>query len=282
MKYECHGHIIADGISYKDSMARHKNGVDEGFIRNNLKLLTEHGIQFYRDGGDKLSVSARAKQLASEYGIDYRTPIYIIHKKGYYGQLYGKAFEDWKEYLELVRNAKAQGADFIKIAATGILDFDNGGNIVGPSLRFDELKEMVNIAKGEGFSVMAHVNGADNIKTALSAGVNSIEHGFWPDMEVIDYFLQTGAVWVPTCATVTNLIGSGRFPDHDLKRIIDAQRTVLIEAYKRGVPIASGSDCGAFNVFQGKGTDDEYRILSSLGIDPERGNRAIAETFKLK
>lgn len=280
MKFECHGHIISDGVSYRDSMARHKNGIDLSLIRNNLNLCSEHGITFYRDGGDKFMVSAAAKKLACEYGIDYRTPVYIIHKKGYYGQLYGRAYDDLKGYICLVRDAKTQGADFIKIAATGILDFDNDGRITGPSLGFDELKEMVKIAKGEGFAVMAHVNGADNIKNALSAGVNSIEHGFWPDMDVIDYFLQTGAIWVPTRATVRNLIGVGRFSDKVLLRILEAQSQVLLKAYKRGVLIASGSDCGAFMVPQGKGTNDEYAILSAMGINPERGNRAVAEIFK--
>jgi len=280
MKFECHGHIIADGVSYKNSMARHKNGVDESFIRRNLKLCSEHGITFYRDGGDKYMVSAAAKKLACEYGIDYRTPIYIIHHKGYYGQLYGRAFEDLKGYLSLVREAKAHGADFIKITVTGILDYNDEGRITGPSLSYSELKEMVKIANGEGFAVMAHVNGADNIKKALSAGVKSIEHGFWPDMDVIDYFLQTGAIWVPTCATVCNLMGAGLYPDEVLKRIFEAQKRVLVEAYRRGVHIASGSDCGAHLVYQGKGTEDEYEILSAMGIDPERGNRAVAETFK--
>ena len=281
MKYECHGHIISDGVSYKDSMARHKNGIDEQFIRHNLKLCAQDGISFYRDGGDKLMVSAAAKRLAGEYEIDYRSPIYIIHKSGYYGQMYGRAFDDLKAFARLVKEAKSLGADFIKITVSGMLDFNNNGRISGPSMNYGELCEMVNISIGEGFSVMAHVNGSDNIKNALSAGVKSIEHGYWPDRDVIDYFLQTGAVWVPTCAPVHNLIGAGRFPDGVLKSVLEAQRQVLVEAYKRGVPIAAGSDCGAFMVPHGKGTEDEYRILSEMGIEPERGNRAIEEIFKV-
>jgi len=280
MRYECHGHIISDGVNYKNSMERHRNGVDESYIRHSLKLCKEHRISFYRDGGDKYMVSAAAKKLAGEYGIEYRTPIYIIHKYGYYGQMYGRAFEDLKDYLNLVKEAKALGADFIKITVTGMLDFTDGGKITGPSLGLDELKEMVNIADGEGFSVMAHVNGKENIKNALSAGVKSVEHGYWPDSEVVDYFLQTGAVWVPTCAPVHNLIGSGRFSNQILRSVAEAQREVLKQAYARGVLIASGSDCGAFMVPQGKGTDDEYEILAGMGIDPGRGNKAIEDIFK--
>jgi imidazolonepropionase-like amidohydrolase len=280
MKYECHGHIIADGISYAEAMARHKNGVDEAFVRNNLQTAARHGIGFYRDGGDKYMVSAYAKKVAGEYGIDYRTPIFIAHKAGYYGSMYGRAFSNMKEFYALVREAKAHDADFIKITVSGMLDFSDEGNIMGPVFGTAELKEAVSISSGEGFAVMAHVNGADNIKNALEAGVKSVEHGFWPDRSVIDYFLETNAIWVPTSATVYNLIGSGRYDDAVLRNVFKHQTSVLREAYDRGVLIASGSDCGAFRVPQGSGTDDEYEILQSLDIDPAKGNRAIEEAFR--
>lgn len=281
MKYECHGHIIADGDNYNAAIKRHENGVDEAYVRQNLKKITARGIGYYRDGGDKFGVSAFAKKIAGEYGIDYRTPLYIIHKNGYYGTMYGFGFDNMKEYTALVHKAKEQGADFIKITVSGMLNFEGAGDILGPVFSGSELKEAVNIAEGEGFAVMAHVNGADNIKAAIDAGVKSIEHGFWPDSSIIDYFLQADVVWVPTCATVNNLIGSGRYSDSVIQSIIDAQNKVLIEANKQGVLIATGSDCGAWHVYQGAGTDDEYMILAKLGIFPTKGNSAIAARFKI-
>lgn len=280
MKYECHGHIIADGFSYADSMKRHENGVDETYVRKNLEIIAAHGIGFYRDGGDKYMVSAFAKKVAGEYGIDYRTPIYITHKKGYYGSMYGCAFDNMADYYALVRQAKALGADFIKITVTGMLDFGDEGKIMGLVFSSGELKEAVKIAEGEGLAVMAHVNGTDNMKNALEAGVKSVEHGYWPDNSVIDYFLQTNAVWVPTCAAVYNLIDAGRYSKAVMQKIHDAQKAVLKEAHSRGVLIASGSDCGAWMVGQGQGTDDEIAILAGMNIDPTRGNRAIEEIFR--
>ena len=280
MIYECHGHIIADGVSYKQSMERHKNGVDRAYVRQALKTVADHGVGFYRDGGDKYMVSAYAKQIAGEYGIDYRTPVYITHKKGYYGSMYGCSFDDTASFHALVRQAGELDADFIKLTMTGMLDFENDGAIMGPVFSPAELREAVKIAAGEGFAVMAHVNGADNIKKALEAGVSSIEHGFWPDSSVIDYFLQADAVWVPTCAAVYNLIGSGRYSDTVVRHIYDDQRSVLAEAYARGVLIACGSDCGAWNVPQGSGTLDELSILKEMGIDTQRGDSAVERRFK--
>jgi hypothetical protein len=282
MKYECHGHIIADGVSYQEAMARHKNGVDEVCVRGALETVAAHGIGYYRDGGDKYLVSAAAKKRAGDYGIDYRTPIYITHKKGCYGAMYGRAFDGLRELRALIFEAKTLGADFVKLTVSGMLDFDDGGKILGPVFSGAELKEAVTISQGEGLAVMAHVNGADTMKAALEVGVDSIEHGFWPDSSVIEYFLQTDAVWVPTCVAVYNLIGAGRYSDAVLKKIHEAQKAVLTEAYRRGVLIASGSDCGAWRVMQGRGTDDELTVLAGMGIDPERGNRAIRERFVYK
>ncbi|NLA85741.1 MAG: Xaa-Pro dipeptidase [Clostridiales bacterium] len=280
MKYECHGHIIADGESYTEAMKRHQKGVDVLYVRNVLKRIADHGIGFYRDGGDKYMVSAYAKKIAVDYGIDYRTPIFIIHRKGYYGSLYGRSFESRREYRALIQEAKTLGADFVKLTVSGMLDFDEGGRLTGPVFNGAALREAVNIANGEGFAVMAHCNGADNIKAALEAGAQSIEHGFWPDGSVIDYFLQTGAVWVPTCVTVTNIIGAGRYSPAVMQNIHDVQKAVLQEAYAHGVLIASGSDCGAWMVLQGKGTDDEIAVLAGIGIDLEKGNAAIRDKFQ--
>ena len=61
---------------------------------------------------------------------------------------------------------------------------------------------MVHIAHSEGYSVMTHVNGADHIKVALEAGVDSIEHGNFMDAECLSLLKETGAVWCPTIAVL--------------------------------------------------------------------------------
>jgi len=282
MIYECHGHIILDGIAYTGAAKRHENGVDEAFVRSNLKTNAEHGIAFYRDGGDKHGVSVFARKIAAEFGIDYRTPAYIIHKKGYYGWMFGRGFENMAEYRELVAEAKRLGADFIKTTASGMLDFTNGGTITGPAMSGGELREMVNIAHGEGFAVMTHANGADNIKRTIESGADSVEHGYYMDSDALKMMMQTRAIWVPTSVTVANLIGKERYDDNMLIRIHNEQKAALAEAYSLGVPIACGSDAGASCVPQGIGALDELSILQSIGIDPNRGNSLIEEVFKRK
>lgn len=282
MIYECHGHIIADGVSYAGAMERHINGVDTRYVRDNLKTAAAQGVGFYRDGGDKYYVSQYAKSVAAEYGIDYRTPICIIHKNGYYGHMYGFGYGDLREYRALVADVKARGADFIKIAVSGMLDFASDGGVIGEALCPTELRELTRIAHGEGFRVMAHVNGEANIKNALDAGVDSVEHGFWADRECVELMRETGAVWVPTCVTVKNIIGAGRYDDAVLSAILRHHEQMLRYARDIGALVASGSDCGAFGVYQGTGTADECAELLSLGISPDAGNAAIAARFRVE
>jgi len=280
MIFECHGHIILDGDTYSGAVARHERGVDKAFVRKNLQICLEHGIVFYRDGGDKHGASVFAKSIAAEYGIDYRTPAYIIHKKGYYGGMFGKSFEDLSDFCTLVADAKLLGADFIKMTASGMLDFSSGGDVTHPAMTFHELREMVNISHGEGLSVMIHANGADSIRRAAESGADSIEHGFYMDSDCMKVMAQTGAVWVPTSVAVANLIGAGRYDDDLLNRIVGGHKAALTEAAALGVLIACGSDAGAVKVLQGTGTLDELSLLDSLGIDTSPGNRKIEEVFR--
>ena len=196
--------------------------------------------------------------------------------------MFGRAFEDMRGFRELVTEATKLGADFIKTTASGLLDFARGGRVTGLSLSFDELSEMVNIAHGEGFAVMVHANGSDNIKRAAEAGCDSIEHGYYMDAATLRIIAQTGAVWVPTCVTAANLVGSGKYDDTVLRSIVDGHKAALAEASRLGVPVACGSDAGAACVPQGSGTLDELAILESLAIDHTRGDKYIAEIFERK
>jgi imidazolonepropionase-like amidohydrolase len=271
---------MLDGAGLPAAAARHKNGVDTDVVRGALSLCASHGVTFYRDGGDRFMVSAFAKKIAPEYGIDYRTPVFMLHKKGLYGEMFGPGFESAAECRALIGKALAAGADFIKLAVTGIMNFHGDGSVEGPELSEGELREAVNAAHGEGMAVMAHVNGASAIKKALSAGADSIEHGYWPDDETADILIQTGAVWTPTRAAVYNLSASGGYDGAVLRPVLSAQAAVLRRACAGGALIASGSDCGALSVAQGVGTRDEYSLLGELGIDPARGNERIASVFR--
>lgn len=284
---ECHAHIIMDGLNYRKAIAIHKEQIDDQSIREHLKAYQKLGITFLRDGGDALGVSKRAKDLAVEYGIDYRTPIFAIHKNGHYGAIVGKGFDNMKEYYALVKEAKKQGADFIKIMTTGLLDFNNHGQVTGNPLNKEEVREMVHIAHEEGFAVMSHTNGIYGVQAAVEAGVNSLEHGNYMDKETIEMLAESDTVWVPTLVTIRNLWDCGRYEEQVLKPIIEISERNLRMAWNYKAKVALGSDAGAYMVPHGIGLLNEYQAVTDILGESEdviswlkAGEKKIQDTFK--
>jgi imidazolonepropionase-like amidohydrolase len=103
---------------------------------------------------------------------------------------------------KLVRVEIKYGADVIKIMAT---EGAGEGNNVAAETQFslDEMKAIVDEAHRYGKKVAAHAHGTDGIKTAVRAGVDSIEHGTLLDDEAVrmmkehgTWLVPTGAIWV--------------------------------------------------------------------------------------
>ncbi len=268
---ELHAHVFMDGIDYKESVARFKNGVDRSAVRAALSEYQKRGITFVRDGGDHFGACQYAKSIAAEYGITYLMPIYALFREGNYGRVAGVPYHDLKEYYALVLKAKALGADFIKIMVSGILDFNHFGVVSETNYTLDFVKELVRIAHDEGFAVMAHASGADNIRIAAEAGVDSVEHGYYISSDSFDILSENQIVWVPTAVTSANLQGTGRFDEYEVSKIAAAHKIAIAEAASRGVLIGCGSDAGAYAVLHGQGAVEEYSLLSEI-IGPETGS----------
>jgi predicted amidohydrolase YtcJ len=274
---ECHAHIIMDGVNYRHAIDLHRNGPDDNVIREHLKIYQDRGIIFVRDGGDALGVSARAKELAPEYGIDYRTPVFAIHKEGHYGSIVGKSFSTMPEFYKRVLEAKEQSADFIKIMTTGLLDFNAHGAITGTPLDATEVKEMVHIAHEEGMVVMSHTNGTYGVQAAVEAGVDSLEHGNYMNEESLTMLSESHTVWVPTLVTVRNLLGDGRYADETLKPIIETAEENVRKAFRLGVKVAPGSDAGAYRVLHGQGIQDEMQAFVQILGNEEKAYQWLME-----
>ncbi|GGE62838.1 metal-dependent hydrolase family protein [Massilia psychrophila] len=153
---------------------------------------------------------------------------------------------------EAVRARYKEGADLIKVTATGgVLSQARGGQ--NAQFTEDELRAIVSTAKDYGFRVAAHAHGAEGMKRALRAGVDSIEHGSLMDDEAIALFKKHGAWYVPT-------ISAGRYVADKAKedgyfspmvRPKAAAIGPLIQAtfgraYRAGVKIAFGTDAAVY------------------------------------
>ena len=284
MLCDCHVHMVLNGIYWRDAIARHSERVQESWVREKLTDYQRQGIRYLRDGGDRWGVCDLAAQLATEYGIQYRTPGFPIHKNGHYGGFIGRGFDTLEEYRTLVLEAKRSGADFIKIMISGLMDFTQLGVLTDVPLAPDEIREMIAIAHDEGLSVMAHANGDETVAAAIAAGVDSVEHGAYLRQETLHRLAESRTVWVPTLVTIGNLIGCGRFPDTVLKPLLEGAMENVRTAAALGACIAPGSDAGAFRVMHAQGTLDEYALLkraigSDCGAVLSRGIKQIQERF---
>ncbi len=280
--YECHGHIFMDGHVFKDAMDLHRNGVVREVIDERLGQLQAAGVTYYRDGGDRLGVSLYARSRAEAYGIEYRTCAFGTHKRHQYGGLVGYAFDTAADFRALVARARAEKADFIKLMISGIMDFQTFGGLTGGGLAPEEIPELIRIAHGEGFRVMAHVNGAERIKAALEAGLDSVEHGYFMDDECLALLKETDAVWVPTLAAIAGFAGREGFVQGVAEANLRHACEMLRKARALGVLVAAGSDAGAVYVPPDRGIHIEHAYLACAGLteeDVRRGDEAVRARF---
>jgi imidazolonepropionase-like amidohydrolase len=268
---ECHAHVMLDGLDFRAARLRHEKGVCVSYIHGVFEAYRQAGVTFIRDGGDNLGVSRAAKDIANEYGIAYATPVFALYRQGNYGSLVGKPYADAHDFSARIGEAQRDGATFIKLMVTGILDFDRYGVVSEGGISAGLLKEIIGAAHARGLAVMAHVNGAAQIIRAAEAGADSIEHGFYQNEESIDAMRSCGCVWVPTLSAVANLLRAPRPQGKALKRIIAGHEENIRLALETGGMIALGSDAGAYNVMHGQGTCDEYLALSKAA----EGNKVL-------
>ena len=156
------------------------------------------------------------------------------------------------EARKAVRQRYKEGSDLIKITATGGV-LSNAKDGQGPQFNDEELKAIVETAKDYGFAVAAHAHGAEGIKRAVRAGVQTIEHGTFMDDEAIALFKKHGTYFVPTIIAGKTVADSARMFGYYPALVTPKALAIgpkiqatFAKAYKAGVNIAFGTDAGVY------------------------------------
>lgn len=262
MRTDCHMHMILDGYDWKQAIHRHAEKTDDAWIHAQLKTYQNLGFTYLRDGGDRWGAGAKAREFAPRYGITYRTPLAPLCKRGHYGAFIGKTYETFREYAQLVVQHRKDGANFIKIMISGLMDFDRFGVLTEGGYPPDEIRELIHIAHEEGFSVMAHCNGAPAAIAAAEAKVDSIEHGAYLNKEALHAMQENGTVWCPTLSTIGNLRNKGRFEETAVRSILDSAMENVYQFANMGGLLVPGTDAGAWAVPHGSLT--EFDLLTEI------------------
>jgi len=173
------------------------------------------------------------------------------------------------ECRHAVRQAVKNGADVIKITATGgVLSNTNAGT--GQQFFDDELEAIVEAATKMGRKVTAHAHGKDGIESALKAGVQSIEHGTYLDAGTAAMFKKYDATLVPTVMAGMTVVDWAEnkdwLPPNSAKKALEVgpqMQDMARTAYENGVNIAFGTDTGVSE--HGKNAE-EFTYMVAAGM----------------
>jgi imidazolonepropionase-like amidohydrolase len=155
-----------------------------------------------------------------------------------------------EQAAQAVRQRYKEGSDLIKITATGgVLSVAKNG--LNPQFTEEEIRSVVQTARDYGFKVAAHAHGAEGMKRAVRAGVDTIEHGTFMDDETIKLMKERGTYYVPTITAGAWVFDrskeEGFFPAlvRPKAAMIGPQiQGTFAKAYKAGVKILFGTDTG--------------------------------------
>ena len=173
-----------------------------------------------------------------------------------------------EEARRAVREQIGHGADLIKVYA----DWEN------PTLTVDEIRVIVEEAHKQGLKVAAHATTAEGIKNAVTAGVDSVEHGHRIDRADLELMKAKGTFLVPTVGVVDGTVerrkNDPRTPEQQkhLDAFLEGIHQEIQMAMSLGVKIASGFDAAEADG-QGKNAN-ELIALTKRGMPPLEAIRA--------
>ena len=169
-----------------------------------------------------------------------------------------------------VREVIKYGADVIKICATGGV-LSKGDDPNASQYTLEEMKAIVADAHRLGRRVAAHAHGAEGVRWASEAGVDSIEHGHLMDDAAIATLKKNGTYLVPTLFLgeymEKNMDRSDvpEFSKQKMRDVIAAMRKNTGKAFAAGVKVAFGTDAAVYPHGLNAG---EFHVYVSLGMTP--------------
>jgi imidazolonepropionase-like amidohydrolase len=178
-----------------------------------------------------------------------------------------------EEFARAAARAARPGG-WVKIFATGLLDFGRPGRVEHPlAVSGREMAAAVRAAHEAGARVAVHASGEEAVLAALAAGADSLEHGFFLGRGALERLAESGAAWSPTLAAVQAHAAdpSGRHPPEvraNLRSIAQGQARALRLGHELGVRLVAGSDAGSYGLAHGSALWLELAAWLEAGLPP--------------
>jgi imidazolonepropionase-like amidohydrolase len=180
----------------------------------------------------------------------------------------------------IVRAQLKYGVDVVKIMATGGV-LSKGDQPGAPQYTLEELKAAAEEAHAGGRKIAAHAHGAEGIKRAISAGIDSIEHASLVDDDGIRLAREHGTYFVMDIYNDDYLVGRaidfGLQPEHveKEKAVGRLQRENFRKAVQAGVKMAFGTDAG---VYPHGENAHQFAYMVQFGMTPAQAIRAATSS----
>ena len=179
-----------------------------------------------------------------------------------------------------IRAQEKHGVDVIKILATGGV-LSHGDKPGAQQYTLEELKVAAETAHMGGRKIAAHAHGAEGIRNAILAGIDSIEHASLADDEDIRLAKEHGTYFVMDIYNDDYILNeAGKF-GLDKERV-DKERTVgrlqrenFQKAFKAGVKMAFGTDAG---VYPHGDNARQFFYMVKYGMTPAQAIRAATSS----
>jgi imidazolonepropionase-like amidohydrolase len=169
-----------------------------------------------------------------------------------------------------VRETIKYGADVIKICATGGV-LSKGDDPNASQYTLEEMKAIVADAHRLGRRVAAHAHGAEGVRWASEAGVDSVEHGHLMDDAAIATLKKNGTYLVPTLFLTEYMLAHLEHSDvpeyskQKMRFIAESAQQNVKKAFAAGVKIAFGTDAAVYPHGLNAG---EFHVYVKLGMTP--------------
>lgn len=175
-----------------------------------------------------------------------------------------------------VRWLHKYGAQVIKICATGGV-FSLGDSVGGQQLSLEEMKAIADEAHMLHLKVAAHAHGDEGIRTAILAGIDTIEHCSLASDETIKLAVQRKTwfsmdIYNDDYILATGTSNGTEQESLDKEKAIGLkQRQTFQRAVRAGVPMIFGSDAG---VYPHGDNGRQFAKMVEWGMTPMQAIRA--------
>ena len=270
----CHAHLTLDGGTDFTAETHQADALGALKAFKNARALLRAGVTTVRDLGAN-GVMVIEVGRAIEHGVVEGPRIIAagrgITNTGGHGAEVGRVADGPDEVRRATREQIADGASVIKIFSTGgVL-----GEGAGPELSqytVEETRAAVEEAHKAGLRITTHAHGAEGMRIATEAGVDSIEHATLLDQKTIRVIKDRDVALVPTFSALKAILGKeDQLPAQARERAksVAAKHVEGVRAaHKAGVRIAAGTDSGTpFNRHEAYAFELVY--LTEAGLSRE-------------